>query len=92
MKKKYQNGFFIFGIVVLIVMLTQLNYAEVWTNLQRAGYWFFAIIGIWIFLYMINTLSWYLIIRSGYKEKSKIGYWWLYKLSITGFALNYATP
>ena len=92
MKKKYQNGFFIFGIVVLVVMLTQLDYPAVWANLQRAGYWFFAILGMWIFLYMINTLSWYLIIRSGHKGKSEIGFWWLYKLSITGFALNYATP
>lgn len=92
MKKKYQNGFFIFGIAVLIIMVTQLDFPMVWANLKRAGYWFFAILGLWIFLYIFNTLSWYLIIRSGRKGKSEIGFWWLYKVTISGFALNYATP
>ena len=44
MKKKYQNGFFIFGIAVLIIMVTQLDFAEVWKGLQHAGYWFFAVL------------------------------------------------
>ena len=39
MKKKYQNGFFIFGLVLLGIMLTQLDYAEVWRGLQHTGYW-----------------------------------------------------
>ena len=33
MKKKYQNGFFIFGIVVLIIMVTQLDFQQVWEGL-----------------------------------------------------------
>ena len=37
MKKKYQNIFFIFGLVVLAVMVSQLHFAEVWQGLQRAG-------------------------------------------------------
>lgn len=40
MKKKYQNGFFIFGLVVLVVMFTQLDFAQVWEGLRHAGYWF----------------------------------------------------
>lgn len=35
MKKKYQNGFFIFGIVVLIVMVTQLDFDKVWEVLAK---------------------------------------------------------
>lgn len=38
MKKKFQNGFFLFGIVVLAIMVTQLNFSEVWKGLQHAGY------------------------------------------------------
>ena len=37
MKKKYQNGFFIFGLLVLIVMVTQLDFKEVWAGVQHAG-------------------------------------------------------
>ena len=35
MKKKYQNGFFIFGLLVLAVMVTQLDFSEVWSGLLR---------------------------------------------------------
>lgn len=94
MSKKYQNGFFIFGVAVLIVMLTQLDYAQVWSGLQRAGYWFFAVVALWLFLYVINTLSWLLIIRQSGKGKDKMpfSFGWLYKVTVSGFALNYATP
>jgi len=96
MQKKYQNGFFIFGLIVLVVMITQLDFKEVWAGLKHAGYWFFAVVGLWFFLYMINTSTWMLIIKSGLRgkedEKSKVGFWWLYKITVSGFALNYATP
>lgn len=96
MKKKYQNAFFIFGIVVLAIMASQLDYADVWKNLQRAGYWFFAVVALWLFLYIFNTTSWWLIIHSqkptpGVPNK-KVGFGWLYKVTVSGFALNYATP
>lgn len=90
MKKKYQNGFFIFGLAVLIIMVTQLDFKEVWSGLQNAGYWFFAVVALWGFLYLFNTSAWYIIIKAG--GKCKISFWWLYKVTISGFALNYATP
>ena len=34
MKKKYQNAFFIFGIAVLVVMVTQLDFAQVLDGLR----------------------------------------------------------
>lgn len=92
MKKRYQNGFFLFGIVVLAVMVTQLDFKEVWSGLCRAGYWFFAVIVLWAFLYVFNTATWYIIIRSGAEEKPPLKFWWLYKITVSGFALNYATP
>ena len=108
MKKKYQNGFFIFGIVVLIIMVTQLDFQQVWEGLQRAGYWFFAVIILWAFLYLFNTAAWYIIIRSGEEKAparqaaestgngsitpSPVKFFWLYKVTVSGFALNYATP
>ena len=94
MSKKYQNGFFVFGLVLLVIMVTQLDFREVWSGLQRAGYWFFAVVALWLGLYVINTLSWYVIIRQGGsgKDKTPFSFWWLYKVTVSGFALNYATP
>lgn len=100
MKKKYQNGFFIFGIALLVVMVTQLDFAEVWRGLRHAGYWFFAVVALWGVLYMFNTAAWYLIIRSQNSDnkqpaangKHAVPFWWLYKITVSGFALNYATP
>ena len=94
MKKKYQNGFFIFGLLVLAVMVTQLDFAEVWRGLKHAGYWFFAVVALWGVLYIFNAAVWYIIIRAQEARPTdrKVPFWWLYKITISGFALNYATP
>ena len=96
MKKKYQNIFFVFGLAVLALMVTQLDFAQVWSGLTRAGYWFVAVIALWFFLYMFNTASWYVIINNAGdaddKNVKKVGFWWLYKITVSGFALHYATP
>lgn len=97
MKKKYQNAFFIFGLIVLIVMASQLDYKEVWASMMHAGYWFLNVLVLWAILYVFNTTSWYLIINSIGNEqhvcrKNGIGFWWLYKITVSAFALNYATP
>ena len=115
MSKHWQNGFFIFGLVVLALMVTQLDFAATWAGLQRAGYWAVAVIVLWAFLYLFNTAAWWLIVKSQEEQNpnnnstaaplpkttedtSNTGnskptpFWWLYKVTISGFALNYATP
>ena len=90
MSKKYQNGFFIFGIAVLAIMVAQLNFAEVCTAVSHAGYWFAAVLALWALLYIFNTAAWYVIIQAG--GRVKVPRAWLYKITVSGFALNYATP
>ena len=94
MKKRYQNAFFIFGILLLAVMVTQLDFTEVWNGLRHAGYWFAAVVVLWAFLYLFNTGAWYLIINAGNndKEQEHVSFRWLYKITVSAFALNYATP
>ena len=107
MKKKYQNVFFVFGLVLLLVMVTQLDFQAVWNGLKRAGYWFLAVLALWGVLYLLNTAAWYIIIYSQEDEirqhqegtdrekggsRPQVPFWWLYKITISGFALNYATP
>ncbi len=97
MKKKYQNIFFIIGLIVLVLMVTQLNFDEVYEGVQRAGYWFLAVVALWAVLYIFNTAAWWLIInsqsaRESSKQPSHVSFLWLYKITVSGFALNYATP
>ena len=93
MKKKYQNAFFLFGLAVLVLMVSQLDFAEVWSGIQRAGYWFLAVVLLWAVLYMFNTAAWKTIISNIAPEDThKVGFAWLYKITVSGFALNYATP
>ncbi|MEG2150016.1 MAG: lysylphosphatidylglycerol synthase transmembrane domain-containing protein [Bacteroidaceae bacterium] len=92
MKSKYRNLFILFGIVAIVIMLFtfDMEYDELWMNLKKAGAWFPAVLILWIFIYLINALSWYIIIHDD--EGVKVSFKRIYKLTISGFALNYATP
>lgn len=93
MKKKYENIFFLAGLAVLIFMATRLDYDEVWTSVSQAGYWFLAVVVLWFFLYFFNTAAWRLIIKSQEPHQElPFTFLWLYKITVSGFALNYATP
>ena len=74
-------------------MVSQLDFAEVWRGLTHAGYWFFAVVALWAVLYLFNTASWWMIIRQGGGQlKGASDFFWLYKITVSAFALNYATP
>ena len=93
MKAKYRNIFILFGLAAIAIMLLSfdMDYTELWHNIRRAGYWFAGVVGVWVFIYFFNTLSWFYIIRNG-ERPSPVPFWHVYKLSVSGFALNYATP
>ena len=93
MSKKAQNFFLLFGLSVLGVMVYQLDYQEAWQGMCHAGYWFVAVVVLWAFLYIFNASSWYIIIRSdGSPETRTLSFSYIYRLTVSGFALNYATP
>lgn len=92
MKKKYQNLFFIFGLVSIGIMLYSfhMDYQELWLNIRKAGYYLPFILLLWLVIYFINTASWFLIIRDG--RPSPVSFAKVYKFTVSGFALNYVTP
>ena len=93
MSKKAQNFFLLFGLSVLGVMVYQLDYQEAWQGMCHAGYWFVAVVVLWAFLYIFNASAWYIIIRSdGSPETRALSFSYIYRLTVSGFALNYATP
>ena len=92
MKNKYRNIFLAFGIITVLIMIFtfDMDYQELWLNLKRAGVYLPLVLLLWLFVYLINTVSWYIIIRSG--GKTGFSFVRLYKFTVTGFALNYVTP
>lgn len=93
MSNKAQNIFLIFGLTVLAIMVSQLDFEEAWQGISHAGYWFAAVVILWAFLYIFNTSAWYIIIKSDHHPSTRnISFAHLYRLTVSGFALNYATP
>ena len=64
MSNKIRNIFFFVGLAAIVVMCFtfDVSFAELWEDLQRAGYWLVAILVLWAFLYLLNALSWRVII------------------------------
>lgn len=92
MKNKTRNIFFAFGLIAVIVMLFtfKVSFAQLWADILHAGYWLIAFLILWIILYIMNAWTWRIIIRGS--GPCPIPFWRILKLTITGFALNYATP
>ena len=88
------NLFFFFGLAAVVVMLItfDVSFVELWEHICHAGYWLIPIIGVWIFVYGINALAWQSIILANNPDGRKISFWRIFRLTITGYALNYATP
>lgn len=92
MKNKTRNIFFLFGLAAVVVMLFtfKVSFVTLWHDILKAGYWLFAIFALWVVLYAMNAWSWRVIIRGS--GSCPVPFWKLYKVTVTGFALNYATP
>ena len=100
-KQQLNNLFFIVGVVAVVVMILtfDVSFNELWHHLAHAGYWLIPILGIWLLVYGLNALAWKSIIKScsvpgvgDGEQVGKVSPWRIYRLTITGYALNYATP
>ena len=93
-KQRLNNLFFVIGIVAVVVMMFtfDVSFAELWQHLTRAGYWLIPILGVWIFIYGMNALAWNCIIKSNCAPDEHVSFMRVFKLTVTGYALNYATP
>ncbi len=92
MNSKARNIFFALGLFAFLLMILtfKVSFAELWRQLTRAGYWLIVIFGMWLILYAMNALTWRTIIRGS--GECNVPFLKLLKVTISGFALNYATP
>ena len=96
MKPLYRNLFLTLGIVAVLLMVRNMDvtWAEVAAAARKAGIWLPACLLLWLVIYVMNAWAWSLIIRSGQEGRPVrgVGFWRIFKYTVTGYALNYVTP
>ncbi len=92
-RSRLNNLFFIIGVAACVVMLFtfDVSFVELWDHLCTAGYWLIPILGVWILIYGINAASWWCVIK-GVDPEARLSKWKIFKWTVSGYALNYATP
>ncbi len=92
MQKRLSTILFLTGLVAVIVMLLTFNvsFAELWSYIRRAGYWLVAAVLLWGVLYGLNALTLQIILRGS--GPCPVGFWRLWQIVVSGFALNTTIP
>ncbi|NLT03225.1 MAG: flippase-like domain-containing protein [Bacteroidales bacterium] len=91
-KLNAQNIFFIIGFLALVIMVWAIGLNEIVSNVCKTGWWFLAIIGMWLPIYLINTLAFVTIVRDEDPANHKASFLHIFKINLSGFALKAATP
>lgn len=90
MKQKIASTvFFVIGLAILGYLVYDLGVDRIWLNVKKTGWWFIPVIGIWFFIYLLNSLVWYFILDDNGKS---ISFKRIYSITVSGFAINYITP
>lgn len=87
-----KNVFFILGVLTLGIMIYKIGLDNIWRDIKQTGWWFVPIFGMWIIIYFLNTMSFQIILRDGSPESENVSFLRLFKLTVSGFAINYITP
>ena len=92
MTNRIRNIFFLFAVIAVVVMFFRLDVSltDLWKCICQARGWIVAVFLLWVPLYLMNALTWRIILKG--TGKCVVPYALLFKLTISGFALNYATP
>jgi len=93
-KQRFNNLMFLVGVIAVVVMILtfDISFIELWNHLCHAGYWLIPIVGVWVIVYMLNALAWKAMIEGNIDGKVPMSFGRLFRLTVTGYALNYATP
>ena len=92
MKKKHINILlFLVGIILIVVMINNLGWSELLFYIKKVGWWIIPIIATRLLMYPLNTCSWRELTFYNKQEK-KVSWLRMFRLTISGYAINYITP
>jgi uncharacterized protein (TIRG00374 family) len=92
MKKKYEIVFFVVGIIIIMIMLYNLGWTALVTNLHKVGWAIILVIFVRFLVYPLNTLAWRAVTFHNKQERKQISFLRMFRLTISGYAINYITP
>ncbi|HLX12219.1 MAG TPA: lysylphosphatidylglycerol synthase transmembrane domain-containing protein [Bacteroidota bacterium] len=87
--RKTEIAFFVLGVGMLSYLVSKFGVDKILANIQRAGWSLVYVIGVWFVIYLLNTISWKLVLG---KAGKKISFPYLFMVTVSGFVLNYITP
>ena len=87
--KLYKIIFFILGIGTLAYMVYALGINEIWTNIQKTGWWFGPVLISWLIIYLMNAFAFRDIINEKDKPETKLPFGKVFQLTVTGYALRF---
>ena len=89
MNKYLKIFFFIVGFGIFYYLLQSFGIEQLAFYLKNSGWTIFWALAIWLFVYLLNSYCYKLIVNS---DMEKITFAKAFKISIASFALNYITP
>ena len=89
MNKFVRIGAFVLGAVVLAVVIIHSGPELLWQSLRDSAWVVGPLIALWGLVYACNARAWQLLIPN---RPPEFTFWRAYLLSISSFAMNYATP
>ncbi|MGH7592791.1 MAG: lysylphosphatidylglycerol synthase transmembrane domain-containing protein [Gemmatimonadales bacterium] len=89
MNKYVRIGAFLLGATVLAVLIIHSGPATLWHTLRDSIWVVGPLIALWSLVYACNTRAWQLLLP---RRPPEFTFWRAYLLSISSFAMNYATP
>jgi hypothetical protein len=87
--KKFELIPFVLGLCVLAYLVYRFGLGTLLSNLIATGWTFALIIGVWLFIYILNTAAWRLALGP---DAEGITPPRLFQITVSGFALNDMTP
>jgi uncharacterized protein (TIRG00374 family) len=87
--KKTEIISFLLGCAVFAYLVNKFGFDRIVENVEHAGWTLLYITGVWLAVYLLNTLSWKLALGDAGKG---IRYSYLFLVTVSGFVINYITP
>ncbi len=90
--KTYNTIFLALGLLTLAWMVYKIGIDTIFRNVLKTGIWFLPVILIWFFIYLLNALAFREIIYEENLEHTNVSLSGVFKVTISGYAINYITP